>query len=872
MTTYQPTTGTPAASGPSQSRIDVLAVPSPTAARSIVLVVALLTAGLFVGTWLHNTTAVGDRWTRAVAACEQQSGAPPAIADLEQTADQQHRFAACTAPVERVRAAWATGGLLIAGAGGLAVLYVVPVVVRRRRRLSAPGPNLAPAQARFAALSAEAGLRRPPRLVVGRSTQTDAFSFGTPRHYLVAVPKKLAVSWRRPDDFDPLIRHELAHIAGHDVPAAWLSRSLVYVLVPLLSVPVVVSLLTGEPGLALDFTMRAVLLAGVAVLVAQATLRSREYDADLRAVARQPSGEQPLLHLLARVRPSPTRRLPWARAFANHPDPAERAAVVITPELRAAVPFLDGLAAAFLTALSAPLVVAVLITVLAPAGRTDTALAVAHLAVGPLLGATVGLGLWRRALVAGATSVRGPVTPVALGVALGLLLGQAASLAGAALGVTLTIGHPAWLVLTPALGFGATVVVAGLADLWAQAATRSSRSRVPTLVVVAVSSIVFSAALWGAEILRTSMDLGGWLLTSGTVISTLGGRLPVGIALLLGAVVVLGLVIGRHPSVTAPSWLTETGPPLPWSVPDRGSATTALVVGAVAGLVGATSIVGYSVLAGPHDEFAQQRVFLGYLWVAAACGGAAAAALSATVPRRGAALALLAAPVASLTAVTGILAVTLLEGRALSWGLLELFLKPIGFGLFLTLPAAGVAVVGGRIRGRSRRGVVAAGAATTALLLSATVLVAHPALTGFTTAQDLGAGPTDTDIEQLLYLDAVAPDAVARFRVANEQAQRLAADTSLQAATRAERMSTGPAEDLRDLSAELDAQTYHDSALRQLHRDLVACAELEAEAIEHYAEFVRTGAPGAGAQAAATHQQALDALAAWLAGLAALDD
>lgn len=68
--------------------------------------------------------------------------------------------------------------------GALAVLFVAPVVIERRR-LQLPGPSLATAVQRMWALGQEAGLRRLPTLVIGPAALRDAFCYGRPGRYRV---------------------------------------------------------------------------------------------------------------------------------------------------------------------------------------------------------------------------------------------------------------------------------------------------------------------------------------------------------------------------------------------------------------------------------------------------------------------------------------------------------------------------------------------------------------------------------------------------------------------------------------------------------------------------------------------------------------
>ncbi len=265
-------------------RPNVLAYVSPTTTRLVVLLGALLSAGLFVGTLVHNQSPVGDDWQRRIYACNADSPVLPSGSSLSQVPE----FRECTAAVERRRAAFAVAGAAVAALGALGVMAAAPRVIERRRRLRPPGSRLAPAVERFDALAREVAMTQAPRLVVGPSTLRDAFSYGTPGRYRVALPPAIIVRWRDARTFDPLVRHELAHVAYHDVAAAWLARSVWLVVAPLLMVPFLTAVLRGDFSVLSSYVWRAGLLAAVTLLASAALLRSREHDADLRPRALRP--------------------------------------------------------------------------------------------------------------------------------------------------------------------------------------------------------------------------------------------------------------------------------------------------------------------------------------------------------------------------------------------------------------------------------------------------------------------------------------------------------------------------------------------------------------------------------------------------------
>ncbi|GEL94947.1 hypothetical protein [Cellulomonas composti] len=94
----------------------VLAYPTPTSVHLLVLVLAVLAGGLFVGSWSFNIAA-GSRWARTVAACLEDPPADPFAA--------QAAFSACTSGVERERAASAVAGAVVVVLVALVMLVVL---------------------------------------------------------------------------------------------------------------------------------------------------------------------------------------------------------------------------------------------------------------------------------------------------------------------------------------------------------------------------------------------------------------------------------------------------------------------------------------------------------------------------------------------------------------------------------------------------------------------------------------------------------------------------------------------------------------------------------------------------------------------------
>jgi Zn-dependent protease with chaperone function len=215
-----------------------LILQSATAMRFALVIAAMLSTGLFIGASVFGATH-GSEFAAAGSAC--LSGGTDLTSE---SVEQALGTSDCLAPLESEYARYAVGGAALVAAGALLAVAIAPSLITRRRSLRPLGPKLRLAEIRVLGLCVEAGLRSPPRLLVGRSRQRDAFCFGLPGRYMIALPPVLAIS---PDSarFDAVIRHEIAHIRHHDVAFAWLTKTAWYVLAPLLVIPAVLFLVTG---------------------------------------------------------------------------------------------------------------------------------------------------------------------------------------------------------------------------------------------------------------------------------------------------------------------------------------------------------------------------------------------------------------------------------------------------------------------------------------------------------------------------------------------------------------------------------------------------------------------------------------------------
>ena len=140
-------------------RPDVLRLSSPATVQFVVLIAAVLTAGLFAGNWLHNATSVGDAWLARFRGCWADGAS--GVTAAEQLKHQQ-TFEVCMAAAERQRAAYAFGGMVVAAVAAGVVLVVAPVVIGRRRRLRPLSPQLAPTAGRAAVMADLMGIATRP--------------------------------------------------------------------------------------------------------------------------------------------------------------------------------------------------------------------------------------------------------------------------------------------------------------------------------------------------------------------------------------------------------------------------------------------------------------------------------------------------------------------------------------------------------------------------------------------------------------------------------------------------------------------------------------------------------------------------------------
>ena len=196
----------------------------------------MITAGLFVGTMIHNLVLAAP-WEARLRYCAGASAGP-----FDATA-----FTQCMASVElrRVLISVLAAALVLVAAA--VVVIIRPRLHERRHKLRPMGPIYRHQQQLFAQMAFDAGLKQAPKLMRGKRVNSinDPYAYGIPSRYRVTVPPKL-LAMADNQASAALLRHEIAHIANRDVTIAWLTRSTLYILGPMLLVPLVAAVITEQ--------------------------------------------------------------------------------------------------------------------------------------------------------------------------------------------------------------------------------------------------------------------------------------------------------------------------------------------------------------------------------------------------------------------------------------------------------------------------------------------------------------------------------------------------------------------------------------------------------------------------------------------------
>lgn len=343
--------------------------------------------------------------------------------------------------------------------------------------------------ATFQAAAGAAGLQDVPELVWNpRSKAGEPRAWGRPGRFRVTVsPRVLTTARLKPETFTVVLQHELAHIRLRDVTLSYATFAIWWSTMAALVVPVVFRVVDHDLSVLPVYLPRAVGLALIVHLAGTATLRRREHAADL-AAADALADRSIVVGVLQSRAVGEKRRNVVRRYVAWHPTMACRAQVVAEPQLACQLTGGEMLGVGLICGLPIPL-----IADLFDAVGTVTAVQIAR-------AVAFGLAGW---YIAGAVQRVAPHLPrkqiaiPAVALAAGVALSQAVSLGG---------GHLARLIADDVVGYSVTAILLAAVTVWAfDMARRPRQPRAHASVTIAVALafvLAADAVLTVAELIR----------------------------------------------------------------------------------------------------------------------------------------------------------------------------------------------------------------------------------------------------------------------------------------------------------------------------------------------------------------------------------
>jgi Zn-dependent protease with chaperone function len=370
------------------SRTVVLLFPSGTLLRYALLLFMVLAGTLFVGEWMFLSTAASP----LAAPPWQWRVAPPVLVVL------------------------VTVGLVMLAPAWLERRHGWKPVDATRGRA---------ALTRFDDLVGQEGLRHPPELVWSpRALGSSALAYGRPGRYRIAVtPTLLGAARRKPEVFDAVLRHELAHLARRDVVPAYVTVVIWYVALVALAIPLAWRVVDHDLSLVGDYVVRVAFLVVAVFLVRASVLRTREHYADLGSYP-SPENRAQTIDVLRSTPAVTSRRV---EALSLHPPVEARVQVLQDPAALGRLQPLEFFAVGFTAMWSIPLLEPLLTSLgLNPLTSAGWAASTMFALVGAYCGAV--LARW-----AGSSVVSGGQARAAAGLFMGTTVGSVASLGYAGL-------------------------------------------------------------------------------------------------------------------------------------------------------------------------------------------------------------------------------------------------------------------------------------------------------------------------------------------------------------------------------------------------------------------------------------------------------
>ncbi len=426
---------------PRRARLNPFAFPSDTDLRFVLLIVTVLGASLFIYNWICLQTHFQELLASASCASHQGPKSIQAISALNVPAFQTaaNAVSQCGIPYHRIETVYMISGVVLVGTVAVVIYWLFPLWNLWRGKLvllsAEDSPEL---MVYLAELCHEAQLARLPSFVCNPFNQTiTGLAFGRVGRYYVALSGGLVTLFSTDRaSFRAIVLHELAHLRNADVSktyfaiASWWAFVIV-ALVPFIVISAVGFVKNPDVLLTLDKAWRVLVMAALVFLVLAATLRAREFYADVRAAIWENSAT-PLLRVLNRLA-MPKKR--WQRVTQFHPDPHERGRTLNETDRLFRLGLWDALGFGIAVGIAAPNILALVNSLfyLLPQINTsdipDWQTFGAALILAPLLAAAIGLSTWRTTFAA---LVRGQA-PLNIGragfcVGVGLILGTFLSL------------------------------------------------------------------------------------------------------------------------------------------------------------------------------------------------------------------------------------------------------------------------------------------------------------------------------------------------------------------------------------------------------------------------------------------------------------
>ena len=593
--------------GRSVTRPNVLAYPSATTARLLLLLVAILSGGAYIGISVHDWL-LARSFSLAITSCAQKAA---------RTAEPATYLASCAWPVDIRRGLFGVGAALIFILLLLAILLIAQSVIGRRR----PGREMThyfPDSGEYLdQLRRMSRVAARTRFLVGPTGQIDAFTYGALGRYQIQIPRGLAAKWQDRAVFEPVILHELAHVSRRDVVWGWFARAAWYGVTPVLLASALIPVFQHDWSYFWSYAWRLVLLAAVTQLLIRGYLRARETDADLRAAQLLP-GTSDLTAAIGTIAAAPGRRL---AALSFHPRAGQRISAITDPGSTVGSRFIDGFSAALLATLAGGVVRDISGDLFAGlANGVSTAEIVTSGLSYAVLGFAVGGGLLRSVVVSRVTGRRPAIAVPALGVGAGIAVGAITSIAQTGAGIFAGDANYWQIIAAACAGMGAAVYSGALARIWSFALPWTARPLLSWASYCLLATGVFWMAGWSGSRLGDFLEyhnLFGWPDIYFQINSW-------AFAVILSITGVLIIILFSLRSLSSsPQWLLEGGAPVTWNGSGRFTRRGSALAATLAGIAGAVAMVAV-------QESGVEGLSLFYLLVKISLGTGVAGGLSAS--------------------------------------------------------------------------------------------------------------------------------------------------------------------------------------------------------------------------------------------------